>query len=162
MCKWLWSEPNERKSRLDVIMKRIKNTYDYESQHLHQLREFINKTFIRQYSKYWASARRVRLNFEKNYNDFLSKKLKFVFKDQNSTDLNGSTPPNIEGGRGCPRVKNEECSLRTQQRRVQELRRNHSQDILSKAIIPVQDPTVEEVEMKESVMTENYDNVFYK
>ena len=105
-------------------------------------------------------VKRVRFEFERKYNDFLTKELEYVFEDQNSADLNGSTPPNIEGSRGRPRVKNEECSLRTQQRRAQELRRNYSQNILLKAVIPIQDPTVEDVEIKESVMTENYDNNF--
>ena len=105
LCEWLCSEPNKRKSRLDVIMNRIKNTYDYDSQHLHQLREFINKTFIRQYSKYWASVKRVRFDFERKYNDFLTKELEYVFEDQNSADLNGSTLSNIEGSRGRPACK---------------------------------------------------------
>lgn len=148
MCTWLWDESrNKCQSNLKVLMQNIKEQYNYDNDQLVQLKAALNKNFIVRFNRYWTNVKRERTAFEKKHTDFLDRNFRYKFKseesenespNENSAAASYHVPQQEKkkvnkGGR--PKLGYKDSSLRTQQRRIQQLRQNYTQEELAKAII---------------------------
>jgi hypothetical protein len=143
LCSWIWNNIEKDKEKVDILMDKITENYNYNDIQLQQIKNKLLNNFIPSYNKKWNMATRNKSTFVRQFKQFMTNHFIVHFASishaQCLSNSSNEAPCNEEHNssrnvRGRPRLSYQEGSDKTKKRRIYELLEKYTDEELTRAV----------------------------
>lgn len=119
LCVWIWSDPQKQKSKINILMNKIKNVFNFNENQLAQIKRKLNTSFLPAYTRYWNKCKRLQRTFKKQFKSFIEEIFKVEFSTAISlnSSVSSTSQDSTRRSRGRPKLSYKDCSIRSKRRR---------------------------------------------
>lgn len=137
LCEWLWAEKDFKKDNLNILINKIQEQYNLQTEVLETLKQDLKKNFLFTYNKFRKETPRLRESFKEHHTKFINKIFIFNTSSVNPSNVNSVEKCNEKSGRkGRPRLSDENVQGKSRRRRINEIRSSYDEDLLVDVAMP--------------------------